>query len=186
MSMDIEALFTLFRSRRSIRRFKEYGVDRDIIKECIDWARMAPSAENSQPWRFIVLDDPELRLKTGEKAFPHVFRASRWALKAPVLIVLCAHLDFIANRMGKLFTGIPYYLIDIGIAGEHFALAAHGHGLGSCWIGWFSPKGVKQALDLPRTLRPVALFAVGYPAQDLGPVKNRNPLNDICQFNKEP
>ena len=185
MSIDFDSFFALVRTRRSIRRFEDHSVDREIIKDCIEWARMAPSAENSQPWRFIVLDEPEIRLKTGEKAFPHVFRASRWALKAPVLIVLCAHLDFIANRMGKLFTGIPYYLIDVGIAGEHFSLAAHGHGLGSCWVGWFSPKGVKQALDLPGALRPIALFAVGYPAQELDPVKKRKPLEEICQFNKE-
>jgi len=73
---------------------------------------------------------------------------------------------------------IDYRLIDIGIAGEHFALAATAQGLATCWIGWFNEKRVKRVLGLPRSLRVLSLMSVGYPAED-GEQPEKKPLPDI-------
>ncbi|MBN1779690.1 nitroreductase family protein [bacterium] len=171
--------------RRSVRRFSEKSVDREIILTCLDAARLAPSAENSQPWRFLVLDDPDLNQRFGQAAFSGVYKYTRWAVKAPVILAVCADLDFMANQLGRLFTGIPFYLLDVGMAGEHFALQAAEMGLGTCWIGWFHMKKARKALKLPRHIRLCALMAVGYPADDwvLKPHKRRKP-EDIVRWNR--
>ena len=88
------------------------------------------------------------------------------------------------EQAGKRVTGIDYYLLDLGIAGEHFCLQAAELGLGTCWIGWFSPGGVRKALGTPRRLRPAALFAVGYSAHERMPEKKRRVLDEICWFNE--
>ncbi len=171
-------------ARRSVRRFTSQPVAREVLQRCVEAARLAPSAENVQPWRFLIVDDPELKARLAEGAFSGVYRATRWAEKAPALVVLFAELDILANRLGRRVTGIDYYLIDIGIAGEHFCLQAAELGVGTCWIGWFSPKGVRKALKSPRRLRPVALFAVGYSGHDRMPEKKRRTLDEVCWFNE--
>jgi nitroreductase len=170
-------------ARRSVRRFTDQPVERALIKRCVEAARLAPSAENVQPWRFLIVDDPAVKAQLAEGAFSGLYRVTRWAEKAPALVVVLAELDILANRLGRKVTGIDYYLIDIGIAGEHFCLQAAELGVGTCWIGWFSPDGVRKALNVPRRLRPVAMFAVGYSAHDRVPEKKRRSLEEICWFN---
>ena len=176
----------LVQSRRSVRKFSSQKVERELICKCVEAARLAPSAENAQPWRFLIVDDEQKKNELAKYGFSGIYAMSRFALKAAVLVVVLAELDIIANRIGKQFTGISYYLIDIGIAGEHFVLQAQELGLGTCWIGWFSDRGVRKALHLPRKYRPVSLLALGYP--DVGKYKEKKikDLNDICWFNQLP
>lgn len=176
-------ILDLIKSRSSVRTFADKKVDRDLLLQCVEAARLAPSAENAQPWRYVILDDPEIKSETAKHAFSGIFAATRWAAKAPLLVVIFARLDLIANRLGRLATGIPYYLIDIGISGEHFVLQAQELGLGTCWIGWFSAAGIKKALKTPRSWRPVAMLAVGYPLHTEQREKKRRPLEEICTFN---
>jgi nitroreductase len=171
-------------NRRSVRRFADKPVDRKILETCLEAAHLAPSASNSQPWRFLVLDDPEKKHAFGEAAFHGIFKATQWAMKAPVLLVICANRDFKTNRLGTVLTGIPFYLLDVGMAGEHFALQAVELGLGTCWIGWFDIKKARRFLKLPRSLRICSLMATGYPATDwkFTPHK-RKELKEIVRWN---
>ncbi len=181
-----EVLLQIIGQRRSVRRFSPQPVEREKLLMCLEAARYAPSAENVQPWRFLVVDDVVMKERLVEGAFSGIYRATRWAAQAPVLVVMFAELDWLANRLGKQITGIHYYLLDIGIAGEHFVLQAQALGLGTCWIGWFSASGVRKAMATPRKWRPVAMLAVGYPAGS--PSKNRKllPLEQIACFNHVP
>jgi nitroreductase len=174
----------LVNARASVRTFLQKPVERELLMQCIEAARLAPSAANVQPWRFLIVDDPQIKQRLARHAFSGIYQATKWAEKAPVLVVLFAHLDMVANRLGKQITGIPYYLLDLGISGEHFALQAQTLGLGTCWIGWFSAKGVKKTLDVPRTYRPVSIIAVGYPAHASKQIKRRKPVNEIYGFNE--
>ncbi|MBN1480998.1 nitroreductase family protein [candidate division KSB1 bacterium] len=171
-------------SRTSVRRFQDKPVEREKLMHCLEAARLAPSAENVQPWRFGFVDDPIVKTKLVKHAFSGIYRATRWAEQAPVLVVICARLDVVANRLGKQMTGIDYYLIDIGIAGEHFVLQAQELGLGTCWIGWFSAKGVKKALHVPKSYRPIALLAVGYPRQNSVRQRKRKVIKNIHFYNE--
>ncbi|MDZ7272180.1 MAG: nitroreductase family protein [candidate division KSB1 bacterium] len=179
----MESFLELVRTRRSIRKFVDRPVEREKILACIEAARWAPSAEHVQPWRFIVVDDAELKDRLARSAFSGIYSATRWAARAPVLIALLARPDLIANRLGARLQGTHYYLLDMGIAGEHLVLQAHELGLGTCWIGWFSARGARKALGLPRRYRVVSLIAMGYPAQATLKPKTRKAIDEICRFN---
>ena len=173
----------IVKTRQSVRKYTDRPVEREKLIQCVEAARLAPSAENVQPWHFLIVDDPDLKNNLADQAFSGVFRPTLWAKKAPVLVVILATPDILANRIGKQITGIQYYLLDIGIAGEHFVLQARELGLGTCWIGWFNAKGVKKALNLPKKYRPVSILSVGYPETEHIREKKRNTIENICFFN---
>lgn len=172
------------RDRRSVRRFDSRPVDRRIIYTCLEAARISPSAEHNQPWRFVVLDEPDIIQRFGEKAFSGIYRNTRWAMKAPVLIILLADLHFVVHRLSRIIQPVPYYFIDIGIAAEHIVLQARRSGLGSCWIGWFDFKKTKRFLSLGPGYRICDLLALGYPEAGWKPSpKKRKRLDEIASFN---
>jgi len=173
----------LVRRRRSIRRYLDRPVEREKILACLESARLAPSAENVQPWRFLVIDDPEIKQRYASAAFSGIYSFSRFAAKAPVLIVILARPDLLADRIGKQIQDVSFYLIDVGIAGEHLALQAEELGLGTCWIGWFSSRRTRKFFRIPRQLKIVCLIALGYPEGRPAREKNRKPLAEISWFN---
>ena len=174
----------LCRARRSVRKWADKPVERAKLEICLEAARLAPSADNIQPWRFIVYDDPAKRDALADAAFKGAFSASRWARKAPVLVVLLMKENVIVNKLGGGAAGNPFQHVDIGIAGEHFALAAAEQGLGTCWIGWFKAAAVRRVLGIPRTAKVVALITMGYPADDDAPREPRRlSLEEICHVN---
>jgi nitroreductase len=181
MSMTLEEII---QQRRSIRRYLSRPVEREKIIACLEAARLAPSAENAQPWRFLVIDDPELKARVSEKAFSGIYSPCRFGSQAPVLVLLLARLDFLANRLGKLIQGTQFYLLDLGIAGEHFVLKAEELGLGTCWIGWFNARAVRKFLKIPRKYRLVAMLSVGYPEKRPSREQQRKPLEEIAWFNR--
>jgi len=174
----------LVKNRRSIRRYLERPVEREKILACIEAARLAPSADNVQPWRFLIIDDPELKAKFAQEVFSGIYFISKFAAKAPVLIMILARLDIIANRIGKQIQNIHFYLIDIGIAGEHIVLQAEELGLGSCWIGWFNIRKARKFLKIPRKYKIVSLMAMGYYEKRPTREKKRKELEEIAWFNK--
>lgn len=174
----------LVKNRRSIRRYLERPVEREKILACIEAARLAPSADNVQPWRFLIIDDPELKAKFAQEVFSGIYFISKFAAKAPVLIMILARLDIIANRIGKQIQNIHFYLIDIGIAGEHIVLQAEELGLGSCWVGWFNIRKARKFLKIPRKYKIVSLMAMGYYEKRPTREKKRKELEEIAWFNK--
>jgi nitroreductase len=174
----------LVKNRRSIRRYLERPVEREKILACIEAARLAPSADNVQPWRFLIIDDPELKAKFAKEVFSGIYFISKFAAKAPVLIMILARLDIIANRIGKQIQNIHFYLIDIGIAGEHIVLQAEELGLGSCWIGWFNIRKARKFLKIPRKYKIVSLMAMGYYEKRPTREKKRKELEEIAWFNE--
>lgn len=181
---DTSSLLTLIRQRRSVRRYADRPVEREKILQCIEAARLAPSAQNVQPWRFVVLDDPAIKDRFCARVCSGIYRPIRFVQQAPALIVLLAKIDLLAHRIGRRLQGTPYYLIDIGIAGEHLVLQATELGIGTCWIGWFNARAAQEALDLPRTYKVVALIAVGYPAKDHAVRgRKRTSIEELVSFN---
>ncbi len=181
------AFLRLVKARRSVRKFVDKPVERDKIITCIEAARLAPSAENVQPWRFIVMDKAETIDNFSKEAFSGIYRYTRWASRAPVLIAIAARLDWLAHRLGKEIQGTKYYLIDIGIAGEHLVLQALELGLGTCWIGWFQARKARKVLQIPRSWKVVALLAMGYPREkkreSKKKIKELKGLEEILFFN---
>ena len=176
----------LVRNRRSVRRYLDKPVEREKILACLEAARLAPSAENVQPWRFLVIDDPDVRQQFAAAAFSGIYSFSRFAAKAPVLIIILARPDLLANRIGKQIQGVSFYLIDVGIAGEHFALQAEELGLGTCWMGWFNSRRTRKFFRIPRQFKIVCLMTLGYHEARPGRDKSRKTLSEIAWFNRLP
>ena len=173
----------LVAGRRSVRRYLDKPVDREQVRACLEAARLAPSAENVQPWRFLVVDDPALKARFAEEVFSGIYSMSRFGGRAPVLVLVLARLDIIANRLGRHIQGVPFYLIDIGIAGEHLVLQAEELGLGACWIGWFNSRRARKFFRIPRRYKIVCLLSLGYPETRARTEKKRKPLPEIAWFN---
>jgi len=181
--MPLTPFQELVGKRRSIRRYLDKPLEREKILACLEAARLAPSAENVQPWRFLVVDDPVLKAKFAAEAFSGIYAMSRFAGRAPVLILVLARLDLIANRLGRYIQGVPFYLLDIGIAGEHLVLQAEELGLGACWIGWFNIRRTRRFFKIPRRYKIVCLLSLGHPETRPQGEKKRKPLREIAWFN---
>jgi nitroreductase len=178
-------LIDLFKQRRSVRDFLDKPVEREKIIACLEAARLAPSASNSQPWSFLIVNEPGLRDKLCKETFGGLYLFNDFCRKAPVILVVISEQSKFLTRIGALFRGTQFYLIDIGIAVEHFILQAEELGLGTCWIGWFNEKAVKKTLTIPESKKVDILVAVGY--RDTTKPFNeykREKLEDIVAFNR--
>lgn len=170
----------LAKMRTSCRAYQDRAVPSEILAYCLEAAQAAPSACNQQPWRFVVVETPELRAELSRRGLLAGIPMP-WVAAAPVIVVLCAKKSLMVHGVAAMVSGVHYHLIDIGIAGEHLVLAAAERGLGSCWIGWFNAKQVRRILNLPRSLEPVSLITLGYPAGE-PKASNRKPLSEIAEF----
>jgi nitroreductase len=174
----------LLRYRKSVRDFLDRPVEREKLMACLEAARLAPSASNSQPWRFVVVDDRELKNRLCDAAFSGIYSMNSFCQTAPVIVVVISEKSKFLARIGGMFRGTKYYLIDIGIACEHFVLEAEDLGLGTCWIGWFNEKAVKSILNIPKHKKIDILIALGYYDRErLGPEHGREPMDKIATFN---
>ena len=177
-------LLDLVKHRKSVRDFLDRPVEREKIMMCLEAARLAPSACNSQPWKFIVVDDKQLKNKLCDTAFSGIYSINSFCKMAPIIVVVISEKSKFLARIGEMFRGTKYYLIDIGIACEHFVLQAEEIGLGTCWIGWFDEQAVKSILNIPRNKKIDILIALGYyDEQKTQREHDREPLNNISSFN---
>ncbi len=166
--MDIDPFLNLVSERRSCRAYLDAPVSDEALAKCLEAARLAPSACNKQPWRFVVVKDREKLDAICSKALlPGI--PMPWLKAAPVIVALCAETELTTHRLAPLLSGVPYHILDAGIACEHFVLAAEAQGLGSCWIGWFKPRPLKRILDIPWSVKPLSLLSLGHPAEKRNP-----------------
>ena len=153
------------KSRRSIRKFLSKSVDKKIIEDIIDCARLAPTAINIQPWEFVVITDERMRKELGQ-----VCDYGKFIAQAPVcIVVFCKE--------------TKYYLEDGSAATENILLAAHSYGLGSCWVaGDKKPyaEKIRQLLKVPEGYKLVSLIPIGYPAEQ--PKPKKRALKDLIHW----
>ena len=168
----------IFNMRYSCRAYDSRPVSEGDLTAICEAARLAPSACNSQTWRFVVIRNRNLISRICDEAMRPVIR-NQWMKEAPVFIAGCSKLDIVANRIGSAVTGIEYYQIDLGIAMEHMVLKATELGLGTCWIGWFREEKIKEILGIPGSIRVTALLAVGYPGNEASAKRKRKSLEEI-------
>lgn len=155
----------VIKTRRSVRAYQDKPVDRAVIEDIVDCGRLAATARNTQPWEFIVVTDPATRGQLADLAPNGPFLVG-----APVcIVVLC--------KDGT------YYLEDGCAATQNMLLAAHAHGLGSCWVaGDKKPymSAVLEAIKAPKGYRLVSLIAIGY-ATERG-VPSKRALADVIHW----
>ncbi|MCR4394078.1 MAG: nitroreductase family protein [Dehalococcoidales bacterium] len=156
--------------RQSVRSYLDKPVPEDKIKKILEAARLAPSAHNRQPWKFIVVKDPEKRRQMMQACYNQPMIA-----QAPVLIVGVA-----LNTDWEMPNGIKSYPVDLAIAMEHITLAATNEGLGSCWVGAFRQEQVKQIMNVPESCTVVAVMPIGYSNQNRDPAPRKSFEEIVC------
>jgi nitroreductase len=173
----------LVKKRDSVREYSSKPVPREVIDQCLEAARLAPSACNSQPWYFIVVDDEKTKNKIVKKSMSGIYSPNKFVMTAPVIIVaITEHSTYIA-RMGGMLRNVKYNLIDIGIACEHLVLQAEELGLGTCWLGWFDESAVKKVLGLSKSTKVDVMISLGYPDENLPPKKRiRKSLDEMRHY----
>jgi nitroreductase len=152
--MDSSDFFDFLKSRSSVRSYERVPLSEEEIEYILACAGTAPSAGNLESWDVIVVTDEEVRSALSQAAFDqaHVEQAA-------AVFVVCANYVRSMSRYGE--RGILYGLEDAVIACTYMMLGAHAHKLQSCWTGAFDDDGIREILDLPQHIRPVALLAVG-------------------------
>ena len=152
--MDFEKVI---RTRRSIRRYTEKEIPQDVLSRILDAARVAPSGNNHQPWKFVVVRNRALKEKIAEFSYGQSFIAA-----APVVIVCCSEKYPNSYEPHRDLA----HLIDTVIAIDHLVLAARNEGVGSCWIGAFDGKSIGKLLGFGSGMEVVMVIPLGYPVSE--------------------
>ncbi len=160
------------RNRYSCRAYRDKPIEQDKLNTIFEAARLAPSAMNTQDWRFVVVTDNDTRRQVAEQTNrPGVFQ------KAGAIIAACSNSDHVM-RCGQAIGPI-----DVAIALEHIALQATELGLATCWIGSFETDKVRVLLGIPADVAIIELMAIGYPADSKKPPQ-REPVEKIFCYDK--
>jgi len=154
--MDIKAVIN---SRHSVRNFLPHPIPHDILQEILEAGQNAPSAQNKQPWRYIVIQGKD-KISQLVKHCGLIGLSNYFINTAPCVIIACANTQ--SNvRVNKQ----DYYLVDTAISFHQMILTAWSHGIGSCWMAAFSEKKLRDYLRIPPHWRIVAMSPFGYPAE---------------------
>jgi nitroreductase len=145
------SLIDLILSRRSIRKYENKKIPKDVLKQILESGRQAPSAINRQPIHFVIVNDQNI-LKNLCNLISH------WVKPAPLVIVGCAD--------SKTTLPEKWAIVDATIAMENMVIAAWSLGIGSCWIGGCDERKFKELLKIPDRWNVVALLTLGYPAEE--------------------
>ncbi|WP_373803659.1 nitroreductase family protein [Bacteroides heparinolyticus] len=168
-------------SRQSDRAYdKARVVEPEKLERILEAARLAPSACNAQPWKFVVVTDPELSVKVGKAAAG--LGMNKFAKDAPVHILIVEESMNVTSFLGAKIKDKYFPLIDIGIAASHIVLAAESEGLGSCILGWFDEKDIKKLTGIPANKRLLLDITVGYPLKEKRK-KLRKPKEKVISYN---
>ena len=173
----------LVQSRQSDRAYMDTPVEREKIERILETVRLAPSACNAQPWKFIVVTDPEKRTQVAEATSNKVLSMNHFSRHAPVQVVVLEESANFTSNLGGWISKKHYPHIDLGIAAAHISLAAADEGLGSCIIGWCDEKKVQKTLDIPKNKRVMLIILLGYSTQPLRE-KKRKPMQEIVSWEK--
>lgn len=163
------SFFKIIEERRSIRRYRKFDIPQKDLRKILEAARLAPSAVNNQPWRFIVVKDQE------QKEFLAKSVDQDFVADASVVVVVLGDPEI-----------APYwFLFDPMIVTEHMVLAATALNYGTCWIGTLADHvpenidSVKKALRIPKNLSIICLVAIGV-SDEKPSARPRKSLQDIC------
>ncbi|MHA2166342.1 MAG: nitroreductase family protein [Candidatus Hodarchaeales archaeon] len=166
--------FQLISGRRSIRKYQAFDVPDADIEKMLNASRLAPSAENSQPWRFLIIKDSETKNFLAQKAGNQKFIAD-----ANVLVLV------LGNKGVSCCPRTRWYLQDPMIAAEHLVLAATALGYGTCWVGLLETESnkiiheIKEVLKIPDGIYTICLITIGLPAESPSP-RPRKSLRELC------
>jgi nitroreductase len=174
----------LITRRQSVRKYADRPVETEKLNRCLEAARLAPSASNTQPWHYIVVDQEPVRTEVAKATFSELVKFNRFTLTVPVLVVILLEKPRVLNRIAMVLKNKEWRLIDIGITAEHFCLQATEEGLATCMMGWFDEKKLKKLLSIPTGKTVGLVISLGY-AEEGYPLRKkiRKPLEEMVSYN---
>jgi nitroreductase len=174
--MKSQDFLDLVNRRQSQRVYTPRPVEKEKLLRCVEAARLAPSANNSQPWKFIIIDDPVLKDEVAGLTMSGIIPMNHFTRQAPVHVAIVREKTNLTTTVGRILKDKNYPLIDIGITTAHFCLQATAEELSTCIIGWFDEKKIKH-------LRLELIITVGYaPATEIRK-KKRKETDRILSYN---
>jgi nitroreductase len=182
--MTADEMLELFKKRQSTRNYEtDKPVDPDTLMRCIEAARIAPSACNAQPWKFIVVNDPAIKDKLADAISGGILPMNHFTRQAPIHVVVVREPANLTSNLGQMLKNKEYPLTDIGIAVIQFCLQAVVEGMGTCIVGWFDEKKVKELLHIPKSKRAELIITLGYSKSNVIRPKIRKPVEEILSYN---
>lgn len=166
--------------RESCRAYADRPVEREKLTECLECARLAPSACNSQPWRFVAVTNADLLARL--RPLLQRLGMNRFVDGCRCLVVVCEEPATLSAKLGGDLNRQAFAPIDVGIAAAHFCLAATERGLSTCILGWLQKDKIRALLGLSAASQPRLVIAVGYAATDALREKKRKPFGEVVQF----
>ncbi len=173
----------LVKNRQSVRAYLDKSVEKEKIERILEAARLAPSACNAQPWKFVVVTDLDKRMEVADATASKLLSMNHFSKQAPVQLVLVEENANFTSTVGGWATNKHYPHIDLGIVASYVCLAATDEGLGTCTLGWCDEKKVRKVLDIPKSKRVMLVILLGYSAQPLRE-KKRKSIEEIVSYNK--
>lgn len=176
----------LVNQRQSVRKFDNLReIEKDNIERILEAGRLSPSACNSQPWTFVVVDEPDLRKKVAKATHSTLINLNGFVIDSTLLIVIVLEKPKLVTQIGSSIKNKEYPLIDIGIAASQMCLQAQYDGVGSCMLGWFDEKKIKNLLQIPSKKTIGLIIALGYPVENYHQrLKIRKPISEVVRNNK--
>ncbi len=171
--MESADFLDLVGKRYSVRSFRSDPVEEEKLLQVLEAARLAPTAANRQPFRFIVIHTAGREEELGRIYGKEFFR------EAPILICACA----VPSLAWRRLDGKNYSDVDVAIAVDHMTLAAAALGLGTHWVAAFDAGAARDVLGIPEDVEPVVFTPLGYPADRPGE-KVRKELSDLVRYER--
>jgi nitroreductase len=157
--------------RYSVRAYRPKPVEDDKLLAVLNAARMAPTANNRQPFQIIII-----HTKGREEDLLSIYTRP-WFVQAPVIVCICG----LPGEAWVRKDGRLYFYVDLAIVMDHIVLAATKLGLGTCIIAAFDEANARKVLALPDDVDPVLFTPLGYPA-DIPKIKERKQLADLIRY----
>lgn len=203
MVSEMSTLQDALRQRRSIRRFRDQPIPESLLIQVLDAGRWAPSADNIQPWRMILISDAEVRRELLQAMAVYIKEdlLSKGATKeeterfikeeveplspAPILIVACMTKEIFGEDSDRWLSEHTMGVQSVAAAIQNMLLAAHDMGLGGCLCSTplLCPTAVRGVLGIPQSIEPQAVIALGYPDETPKPPR-RKPLSEVVYLNR--
>jgi nitroreductase len=156
-------------NRFSINSFSDRSVSEEVLHRILEAGRLAPSAKNRQPWRYVVVEDKNVRAKIAEASYNE-----QHVKEAPVIIAVCS-----TNLGYTMPNGQLAYPLDLSFGASFMMLQAEHEGLGTCLITTYDQEEMGEILTIPHSMRVVLLLLLGYSAEKKNS-RNRLPARQGC------
>ena len=167
---------TLAKKRHSTRKYKDTKIEKEKLDLILEAGRVAPTANNQQPIKILVIESDEAKAKLNRCAK---------TFDAPLVLMICANKE---QAWQRSYDNMVTTDIDASIITDHMMLEATALGLGSLWICWFKPEVIKAEFNLPNNLIPINLLAIGYSDSPEKAIdrhsQTRKDINELVSYNK--